>query len=71
MSVDPQDADFFEQSLIFVSTPDAKEDLFRIPKYCFDFLGMFNKVDEVKLKGEVKINQNGIKYVEEKILKER
>lgn len=58
INIDPKDADFFEQTLIFVSTPDAKEDLFKTPKYCFDFLGMFNKVDEVKLKGKLKINKN-------------
>jgi len=61
MGVEDIDADFFEQSLIFISTPDAKEDLFKTPKYCFDFLGMFNKTDEVKFKGELKINQNGKK----------
>jgi hypothetical protein len=55
------DADFFEQSLIFISTADAKEDLFKIPKYCFDFLGIFNKVDEVKLRGELKTNENTTK----------
>lgn len=58
MGIENIDADFFEQSIIFISTPDAKEDLFKIPKYCPDFLGLINRRDEVKFKGELKINKN-------------
>lgn len=52
-----EDIDFFEQSLIFISTPDAKKDLFKNPKYCFDLLEMLNRQEGIKFRGGIKIKK--------------
>jgi len=52
------DLDFFEQSLMFISTPDAKQDLFQKPKYCIDFLGLINLQNEITLKGKLDIKKS-------------